>query len=332
MPIHFLTGAIGGGKTYYAVSEILEKHFKFNKETDQYENTSGYTIISNIDGLTLDHLDLNEVIEKSGKGVKGFFTKDFQTKIAEKYPKIVYAIDEAQAIFDKRFYDKDTFFYFQYHRHIGQAEADIYIMTQDRSLVAREIRILAEYEIRAVKRSLSLIGELKYNILSDGVIVDRKIKKISKKVFSCYKSTDNSKTKKIRNPFRKYIVFILVLMLIAGWNAKRVFLGKKNSDKIQLQKKMDSLSGVTPPLPGHPRIADIQPPSPVPERIFPVRCSFVHVRGTIKVIDPVSKAVIPVDRLPYKHVIESAGYYTSVIAFIPEHLYRFANDAEKQSF
>lgn len=332
MAIQFITGAIGGGKTYYAVSEILEKHFKYNKKTDQYENTSGYTIISNIDGLTLGHLDLNAVIEKSGKGVKGFFKKDFQTKIAEKYPKIVYAIDEAQAIFDKRFYDKETFFYFQYHRHIGAAEADIYILSQDRSLVAREIRILAEYEIRAVKRSLSLVGELKYNVLSDGVIVDRKIKKISKKVYNCYRSTANAQTKKIINPFRKYLVFLLVLMLAAGWNAKRVFLDKKNNDKIQLQAKLNTLTGVETPLPVQPQIAKLKKPSPLPQRIYPVRCSFVSIRDTIKVIDPVSKALIPVDRLPYKHVIESAGNFTSVIAFIPEHLYHFANDAQKQSF
>ena len=61
-------------------------------------------------------------------------------------------------------------------------------------------------------------------------------------------------------------------------------------------------------------------------------CSFVWIRGRIKVIDPVSKAVIPVEHLPYKYTIESTGNFTSVIAFIPEHLYNFANDAGKQSF
>ena len=196
MAIRIITGAPGGGKTFYAV-----KHLRDNYLTKAGKVKKGHTIISNVEGLKVPHIDLDEAIKASKKDVNGFFTVDYQKKITEKYPGIVYMIDEAQKYFHKRFYDKESFFYFQYHRHIGH---DIYLICQSSVSIPTDLRVLAEHEIHAVPRMLSIFGEFKYRVISGNQTVDHKMLRKNKAVFRLYKSMDYNESEKIRNPFIKY--------------------------------------------------------------------------------------------------------------------------------
>jgi len=115
------------------------------------------------------------------------FSEKFVRALWDKgYKKIIFAVDEAQKYFDRKFYDKDVFFFFQYHRHYG---VDILLATQDASVLPKEIRVLAEFIIRAEQRSLTL-KSFKYKYYSpDGSthLFNQTLRK-DDKVFSIYKS------------------------------------------------------------------------------------------------------------------------------------------------
>jgi hypothetical protein len=213
--IRLVTGNPGAGKTYHAVRHMVNEYFTYDKDSDMYfkkKEKKDVTIFANIEGLQLDHIDLKEAIERSGKGVEGFFTEGYQKQISKKYKKIVYIIDECQRYFPKRFKETETMFYFEYHRHLGH---DIYLISQDRFRVCREISSLADFEIRAVKRTLSIFGEMKYNVLSDGEIIDRKVVKPNKRIFKLYKSMVATENEKIKNPFLKYIIVPILSLAIS---------------------------------------------------------------------------------------------------------------------
>ena len=215
MAIRLVTGALGGGKTFFAVKHLTDNYFDYDKDADLWrkkKDKQDVTIFTNIDGLLLDHLNLDDAIQKSGVGLEGFFTVEYQTKIQAKYKKIVYVIDETQRYFHRRFYNKEVFFFFEYSRHHG---IDIYMITPHKKKICWDIAELAEYEFRAVKRTLSLVGEMKYNMLIDYEIVGRKAYKKDKKIFELYKSMEIEETEKQKNPMLKYIAVPVVLLIIS---------------------------------------------------------------------------------------------------------------------
>ncbi|MCP4763468.1 MAG: DUF2075 domain-containing protein, partial [archaeon] len=188
MAIKLITGVPGAGKTYLALKLLTEQYYEWSKELQEYirkDEFKNYTIITNIDELCLDTLDLTDVINQCNTNFETFFTKDFQEKVTKKHGSILYIIDEAQRHIGYYFRNKETLFYFDYHRHFDH---EVWLITQHRYKINRNISTLAEMEYRAVKRSLAVFGEFKYNLMSDGEIFDRKIFKSDKKIFDIYKS------------------------------------------------------------------------------------------------------------------------------------------------
>lgn len=228
MSIRLITGLPGCGKTFLAVKHIRDTYAVYDKKLDEWKVKEGHTIITNIESLKLDHISLIDAIKSSKLPVSKFFTDEYQEKVSAKYDGIVYVIDEAQRYFDKRFYDKDTFFYFEYHRHYGH---DVYLLTQNSQLLPNEIRYLAENETRGVRRSLSFLGEFKYNIMCEREIVDRKILKRDKKIFALYKSSSSDESEKPKNPLIKYLVGIVVGLIVAGLVFKATFIHSKPKKK-----------------------------------------------------------------------------------------------------
>lgn len=224
MAIRLITGVPGSGKTYYAVHHLIENYCSFNKETQEYELKQNHTIITNIDSLTLPHINLEDAIQKSGKTIHEFFQVPFQEKISQKYKKIIYLLDEAQRFFPYRNkIGSETWFYFEYHRHLGH---DVYIITQDKKLMAQNIVLLAENELRATKRSFSLLGEFRYLLKCDNDIIDRITIRSKKKVFDVYKSFETQTSEKVKNPFKKYIIALTIAsILVFVWFFKTSFAG-----------------------------------------------------------------------------------------------------------
>ena len=216
MSVMIIEGVPGAGKTYYAVKHLLDTYFS-KKQDGTYQAKKPVKIITNIDGFTLDHENLTDIVKASG-GVKVFFSKDFQEKVFEKHGPVVYVIDEAQMIFDRKFYDREVFSWFEYHRHYGQ---NIYLVTQAAAKLPRDVTSLVEYVIRALPRSRSVTGlEFRYNHVSGKDILKRDIVKINKKIFEIYKSSGAEEVEKVSNPFMKRAALIFasaLLLFYFGW-------------------------------------------------------------------------------------------------------------------
>ncbi len=182
--IRIFEGVPGSGKTY-AMVHYLRKFADWDDFYKEWILKDGVLVISNIEGLKIPHVDFGKLVDELG--LKGVFSEDFIKSLWDKgYTKIIFAIDEAQRFFDRRYFDKDVFYFFQYHRHYG---VDILLATQDSSTIAKEIRVLAEFIIRAEQRSLT-VKSFKYKFYTPDDRTHLFNKTISKdpKVFAMYKS------------------------------------------------------------------------------------------------------------------------------------------------
>jgi hypothetical protein len=285
MAIRLITGVLGAGKTYLAVNHIAETYFDYDSSSDLYKKKPEYsdlTIISNIDGLLLDHIPLDLALQKSNKTIETFFTTSNQEKIGKKYPKIIYFIDEAQQYFRNRFYNNDVFAYFEYCRHLGH---DIYLITQHRKKLAWDIQDLAEYELRAVPRTLSFAGELKYNMIVNGDIVERKGVKPKKRIYQLYKSMNIKETEKQKKPLIKYIAVPLFLLIPSSWFLISQF--QKKLDPPPENKNIHTQSEIKTP------IQTVNTPKNSEPIIFPSDV-WISIDGVIKINNRIYKVLDPI--------------------------------------
>lgn len=209
MAIRVVTGVPGSGKTYWVVKHLADKYCSL--EGGQYRLKGNYLIVTNIDSLTLPHKSLDDCLAEVP--LEKFFTVEYQKEFVQGYEGVLYVIDEAQRYFHRRFYNKDVFFFFQYHRHLG---IDIYLVTQDFRVLPRELRSLAEFEIKAHRRTTSLLGEFRYSICVAGDTVDRKVFKPDKRIFALYRSMVADEVEKPkRTPMWKYVAVVAVFLVLS---------------------------------------------------------------------------------------------------------------------
>ena len=211
MALRIISGVPGSGKTYFAVKHLVDKYCQL--DGDSYKlKTTRVLIVSNIDSLKLPHVSLDDLVNRHG--LKKVFSIDYNKALLSQYSSVIYVIDEAQRYFHRRYYDKDVFYFFQYHRHLG---IDIYLIVQDFRSLPREIRSLAEYEIKALRRSSSILGEFRYNYCVGSDVIDKKVFKPNKSIFALYSSmmaTELEAPK--RSPFIKYLpLFFFPVFLFA---------------------------------------------------------------------------------------------------------------------
>lgn len=223
MAIKVITGKPGSGKTAYAVQNLIAKHFKFDEEIHEWKNETGVVIISNINGLKLPHLNFDRYLLENKITFRQFFTENYFKKILiPKYEKVAILLDEAQKHFPYNFKDVrgaednpeelSNFYFFEHHRHNS---TDVYLIGQLWNRFSPNIVNLAEYQIDAQPRSLSIAGEFTYFFMNGMDIVERKRIKIKKRIFALYKSTETEEVKgaEIR-PTRKLAIIVLVGIVI----------------------------------------------------------------------------------------------------------------------
>jgi hypothetical protein len=298
MAIVKITGVLGAGKTYLAVHHLLKKYYDFNKKTGEVKLKEKYedlTLITNIDQLKLEHINLDQTLKENNLSIETFFTQVYQEKIHKKYPNIVYVLDECQRYFDRKFYNKEVFFYFEYSRHFGD---DIFLITQDQSKLSKDIGILAEYELRALPRSLSLAGEFKYKKLIGGQQIDTQVIRPNKHIFALYKSMTRDETEKIKKPFVKLILIPLCLLPIMAYISYRMVLPEKaEADKskaeIEEQKQEQARKKSNNHLDRHRN----------KKTTYRIRLKgFIEINGKITmVVDPITGELLPVKF--YEHPI-----------------------------
>lgn len=215
--IQLITGVPGSGKTCLALKLITDKYFFYDSRHGNFylkpENLD-ITIITNIDGLKLPHINIDTLFREHKLDFERFFDYDYQKKVSSKYPKIIYILDEAQQYLSRKLRSVNTTLYFDMHRHLDH---QIYLITQDWKKIHSDITSLTEFEYRLTKRTFSIAGEFRYLVKSSGTVFESRSFRPPKHIFKIYKSfTGNDNQPKRKNPIVKYIAVPLVLFLVVG--------------------------------------------------------------------------------------------------------------------
>lgn len=221
MAIRIIIGKPRTGKTYYAVKHLAETYFYRTgngwwRRKKEYKNLR---IVSNIDDLQLPHESLDKWITGAG-GQEKLFSLEYQKKIHQKYPQVVYLIDEAQFLFPSNYRNNATNNWLEYHGHLGQ---DIYLLTHAWTSLPRHFYNLAELQLEALSRTKSLFmgRDLWYNVCEAGEILDKKWMFKRQWVFDLYTSQESKEVERAGNPFIKYVFVLLIALGLAVWNGYR---------------------------------------------------------------------------------------------------------------
>lgn len=198
-----ITGKIGGGKTYYAVEFLLRKHYKYDDVINTYISKNDVQIVTNIDSLSIPHKNLDNEI--SNHGLVNVFSENYV-----KGSQYIYIIDEAQKYFDRKFYNKEIFSFFQLHRHYG---VDIVLITQDIYTLAKELRNLMEYEVRTASRTSRTKNVFMYSFYNGDEKFKTTMLKFNKDIANMYRSQIRVETEKITPAWRRYVIISIVLLV-----------------------------------------------------------------------------------------------------------------------
>ena len=335
------TGVPGSGKTYLLVKGFIDLFCTWDKDTGRFVLKSDHqdkVLISNIEGLTLPHLDLEtmmhercmqlarkacsddiknlliddlqDVIDEHyfnllQEKIRWFFTYNFQKQLTSKYGPVIYLIEESQRYFDskelgRQKWVRDVLFYFEKHRHFGHS---IFCDTQHSSKLHKGIIALFETETRAKPRTLSVIGEFKYNEYADGAKTNQVpiVVKPDKRICQTYKSMTHKEDVKTKKPVLKIFVFVIAMMAVS------LFLlnyAKSNLGASALGENARSQeSSSTPPAGSAPNPSENTPVSP-----YSTNGRWVHLphvmnsNNQVTVIHPITNAIMPLNEfdLPVK--------------------------------
>lgn len=232
MAIKIITGKPRAGKTYFGVWHLVTKYFEFDKILKEFTvksikdhagNMVKPIIITNIAEFKLPHITLESLLErfdcikvgKNGRYIEpsGFFNYETQQQISHELGGIlVYVIDEAHELFPCKYYNEDCFNYFRRHGHFGH---EYYLITQYWPALSNLLTGLAEYEIKAVSRTMSAIGEYRYHYLHNGEVVEKKILKPDPWIHSLYRSAFAREVEKPPRPIIKMAMLSGFLLLCA---------------------------------------------------------------------------------------------------------------------
>lgn len=285
MSLKIITGVPGAGKSYFSVKHIAENYCI--EDNGIYIPKENITIITNVEDLKINHINLDQILSEQSVSLNKFFTVEHQKEnVLNEYPKIVYLIDEAQRYFNGYMRDNAVFYFFEYHRHLG---LDIYLMTQSIYSLNKRITVLAEYEIRAVPRTLSLVGEFKYKYITGHEIIKHQVIKRDKKIFNLYKSMDAKETDKIKNPFLKYAVIILIVFIASVYGFFHTFGSSSISN--EKEKKISTKEII---------VENDYNVNPV--KLIRKRLGYSMVNNKVYVPDPFNNDNIPLEMYDYGKV------------------------------
>lgn len=343
MKLH--TGVPGSGKTYLLVKSFIDLFCTWDKETERFVLTQAHKdkiLISNIEGLTLPHKDIEVMmserclqlartqfidniathdIEKMqdvideyyyqlhAEKVRWFFSYDYQKQLAEKHGPIIYLIEESQRYFDgkelgRQKWVRDVLYFFEKHRHFGFS---IFCDTQHHSKLVKGLSVLFETETRAKPRTLSLMGEFKYNEYADGAKTNQLpiVVKPSRKIYNTYKSMSHKEDVKTKKPAAKILAFVGVMIALSLFllNHARNNLGPKS-----LHAQPAQVTQQTEP---QPHRTSPSPPAPQPRKPG----TWVHLpftmdsKGNVTVIHPITNAILPLKEFDLEVKRQGTGLY-----------------------
>ena len=263
--ISYIVGNPGSGKTYYAVYKIYEHFIKVPKKGEIkvdylycYTNINEFKFEKNSRLLKFDfdkfYIDISELYALYSEKV----TDDVLNEKAKelKLHKVLIVLDESHN-FLKASKDPALVWWLTYHRHLYQ---EIYLITQDLSLINPEYKRVAEQFIKAVDASKRLFAKkFKYFLHGSYKMFKKDLMgnvslPYAQEVFNLYHSGNSSSNKSFvrRFLFIAAVLFIFVLIFF-----KFVIL-----PMFEPEKKETSEPVVTPSQPPHQPQAAYKPQQP----------------------------------------------------------------------
>jgi zona occludens toxin len=242
--ITFITGVPGSGKSYKALLTIYN-NFSNSKNAKRDIKKEYHYCYTNINEVKFDKLknvfplDMDDLKSKLTILHGLYKEKNTDEVLIEKckefeLDRVLFVIDECHNIFDTN--DKILIWWLSYHRHLYH---DIFLITQNLSLVFTKYKSFSEYFYRAKSSTLSLNKKffyyevfLKSNLANNAKSHTEKISK-NQEVFELYHSGDSVESKNV----------ILRLIFIALGTVALLsifiyfYLGSYKKDDIHQDKK-----------------------------------------------------------------------------------------------
>ena len=343
------TGVPGSGKTYLMVEKFCRLFCDYDKETERFilkEKFKDKILVSNIEGLTLQHIDLetmlhercltlarkkfidnladqdletmDDVIDEyyadfKEEKIRWFFNMPFQKSLQEKHGGIIYLIEESQRYFDgkelgRQKWVRDVFYFFEKHRHVG---CSIFMDTQHISKLVKGISVLFETETRAKPRTFSIMGEFKYNEYSEGAKMNQVpiVKKPDQRIFKTYKSMSAAEDVKTKKPIFKLLSFVGVMVVMAFFvlGYAKSNLGPKSAHaKTPVKTNVSNFVPADPVRPGASQETK--------QDFHWERLSFIKSTKGFSVVHPITNVILDLKELD----LEVRRQGTSLLVKIPD--------------
>lgn len=229
MAITYIVGNPGSGKSYLAVYKIWEFFYKNKKKKSKIDNENlqkykiCYTNINEFKFNLFDNVlefDFNDLMYHLTNLYTMYQNKENDQKLLEycennSFKNALFVIDEVHNIFKKN--DEILVWWLTYHRHLYH---DLFLITQDLSLVPNEYKRIAEFFYKAVDSGKRLFSKKfryiqysNYRMYQNSIIQGGALNiPFSTEIFNLYHSGNDTK---IKSFVQKYLIFAFLLVLIA---------------------------------------------------------------------------------------------------------------------
>lgn len=241
MSISFITGIPGSGKTYYAVHHLYKSFIEPMKNENKKEDKKGlfyflfgakeetrtydycYTNINEFNFSICDKIKLYEhdiIYEKLKILYSLYLNKADDKTLIEKAKELkifnsLFIIDECHNFYDKE--DEVLVWFFTYHRHLY---IDIYMITQDLTLVESKYKTIAEFFFQALPNSKKINTKvfkyrqyLSYRMYQKDIVGNFSLP-AKNEVFALYTSGAKNNSKSIVNRFIRFSIFLFVVTFL----------------------------------------------------------------------------------------------------------------------
>ena len=250
MSLTYIVGNPGSGKTYLAVNKLYEC-FISDTKTNKKNYRFAYTNINEFDFSKSDKIKKLDIDEfKSNLSVLYSY---YKAKVTDseliKYAKelnlcnVLIVIDECHSTIFSQKGDKVLIWWLTYHRHLYQ---DIYLITQNLSLVDSAYKKIAEFFYKAVDGSKRLFSSrLRYVLFNSPTMYQKRdivvgggvSLKFNPEIYKLYHSGDETKHKSLIKYYFLVSFFLIFLIVVLFLFFKDYF---NTSDKST--RKVSSIS------------------------------------------------------------------------------------------
>lgn len=223
------------GKSYFAVNYLC-KFTTYDSLYHEFVLQDSVLIISNIEGLKINHWKLSECLKK--QTLQDFFSiTNFENIMSSTgKTRVIIAIDEVHELFPAGFKDPEIYNFFAYHGHIG---LDIILMTQSLDATTRLFNPLLEFVVKVTPRSRAVFKHFSYSYYTvKGTFLYSKTLQKRQQVFNAYKSFRKDEHAKPKNAVKHWIVVVVALFVVAGVlfkSALAIVSGKSEKAKVKAE-------------------------------------------------------------------------------------------------